>query len=409
MCSDPVSPAVRHWPHTGLSPGRPQRGAPSRARRGPFQKHVPWVLPQNLDNEVTTHPWQGREARMCRVEAEAGRGLARGVFELTFSSALLTPCERLEHRGEPKEGDDWPPRNSAAPPDASPVFSCFSSFCILGLDLSHVTVWMIFFMAGRHHLSKQMLRAEGRYATRRGASQSPPRARLARARHPVASADVVPSFQTLSLITQLFPHRTDFAHSGVCERLPLSAAAWSQKSGRGHQTRVSHFFLRRAWDKPRSKPGKRAHARLSRGLNFCVAGTFSTMEEQRRLLDELEVKSCRRGTVMEKEAARSHAPRYLLLVLMGSSGTFYLRYVAIHMSPVQAFETRSPCGDAGWPLAGGQGVTVLAPHVAPSSCPGSSPRPVASVGPRGLRPRGDGVYDRDFLRSVSFSLFRASW
>lgn len=145
MCSDPVSPAVRHWPHTGLSPGRPQRGAPSRARRGPFQKHVPWVLPQNLDNEVTTHPWQGREARMCRVEAEAGRGLARGVFELTFSSALLTPCERLEHRGEPKEGDDWPPRNSAAPPDASPVFSCFSSFCILGLDLSHVTVWMIFF------------------------------------------------------------------------------------------------------------------------------------------------------------------------------------------------------------------------------------------------------------------------
>lgn len=186
MCSDPVSPAVRHWPHTGLSPGRPQRGAPSRARRGPFQKHVPWVLPQNLDNEVTTHPWQGREARMCRVEAEAGRGLARGVFELTFSSALLTPCERLEHRGEPKEGDDWPPRNSAAPPDASPVFSCFSSFCILGLDLSHVTVWMIFFMAGRHHLSKQMLRAEGRYATRRGASQSPPRARLARARHPVA-------------------------------------------------------------------------------------------------------------------------------------------------------------------------------------------------------------------------------
>lgn len=66
--------------NAGVSPGRPQRGAPSRARRGPFQKLVPWALTQNVDEEATTQLWQGDETPMCRLVAKAGRGLMRGVF-----------------------------------------------------------------------------------------------------------------------------------------------------------------------------------------------------------------------------------------------------------------------------------------------------------------------------------------
>lgn len=80
---------------------------------------------------------------MCCVEAKAGRGLVRGIFKLTFFNALLTPCERLEHRGEPKEGKKAAPDFRTQSGLITRVLFLLLFVVMLRLDLSHVTVWVI--------------------------------------------------------------------------------------------------------------------------------------------------------------------------------------------------------------------------------------------------------------------------